>query len=42
MFFPAGIPLVALVALVVYNSMQEKKREEALTAPRTGAGSKRN
>ena len=28
MFFPAGIPLAALIALIVYNSQEEKKREK--------------
>jgi hypothetical protein len=29
MFFPAGIPLVALIALIVYNTHEEKKREKS-------------
>ena len=28
MFFPAGIPLVALIAPIVYNAQEEKKREK--------------
>jgi hypothetical protein len=29
MFFPAGIPLVAVVALIVWNTRQEAERERA-------------
>jgi hypothetical protein len=29
MYFPAGIPIVLVVALVVYNAYQEKQRSEA-------------
>jgi hypothetical protein len=34
MYFPAGIPLVALVVLIVYNAQQEKKRTQQTTKPR--------
>jgi hypothetical protein len=34
MYFPAGIPLVALVALVIYNVQQEKRRAQTTTKPR--------
>jgi|GEM_PF-3960168 len=36
MFFPAGIPLVAVVALIVWNARQEAERQ------RTRGGSKRS
>ena len=29
MYFPAGIPLVLVVALIAYNAYQEKQRTEA-------------
>jgi hypothetical protein len=29
MYFPAGIPMLAVVALIVYNAYQEKQRSEA-------------
>jgi hypothetical protein len=29
MFFPAGIPVALVVALVVYNAYQEKQRADA-------------
>lgn len=29
MYFPAGIPLALVVALIVYNAYQEKQRVEA-------------
>jgi hypothetical protein len=29
MYFPAGIPLVALIALIVWNSHQEAERQRA-------------
>lgn len=35
MYFPAGIPLLAVVALIVWNAMQEAERA------RKGAASKR-
>jgi hypothetical protein len=34
MFFPAGIPLVAVVALIIWNARQEAERTS------TGSGSK--
>ena len=29
MYFPAGIPFLAVVAVIVYNAYQEKQRSEA-------------
>jgi hypothetical protein len=29
MYFPAGIPLIALVALVIWNARQETERAQA-------------
>ncbi|HVY29330.1 MAG TPA: hypothetical protein VHB79_22380 [Polyangiaceae bacterium] len=34
MYFPAGIPLIALVVLVIYNAQQEKQRAQTTTKPR--------
>ena len=42
MYFPAGIPLIALVALVIYNAQQEKKRMQAPAKPSSGAAPKQN
>jgi hypothetical protein len=32
MYFPAGIPLLLVVALIVYNAVEEKRRSEAAPA----------
>ena len=32
MYFPAGIPFLLVVALIVYNAVEEKRRSEAAPA----------
>ena len=34
MYFPAGIPLVALIALIVWNAWQEAERQRASNSPK--------
>jgi hypothetical protein len=36
MYFPAGIPLVALVALVIWNARQEAQRAQSASKPKAG------
>jgi hypothetical protein len=36
MYFPAGIPLVALVALVIWNARQEAQRAQSAGKPKAG------
>jgi hypothetical protein len=33
MYFPAGIPIVALIALVIWNARQEAERARAASGP---------
>jgi hypothetical protein len=37
MFFPAGIPLTAVVALIIWNARQEAERERERERIRTGS-----
>ena len=32
MYFPAGIPLILVVALIIYNAREEKLRSDAASA----------
>ena len=35
MYFPAGIPLLLVVALVIYNAREEKLRSQAAPAKKS-------
>jgi hypothetical protein len=35
MFFPAGIPLAAVVALIIWNTRQEAKRSASSDRPKS-------
>jgi hypothetical protein len=41
MFFPAGIPLVAVVALIIWNARQQNAAPKAAAKPASGSTPRR-